>query len=320
MAHIIVVGSINTDLVIRTRRIPARGETLIGHSFTVTGGGKGANQAVAAARLSRSKPARDPSTRPAVAIVGKVGQDSFGQQAMTKLEAEGIDLRYVGQSAQAASGVALIAVEETGENCILVAPGANGLLTPSDVAQAGEVLTGARMLLTQLEVPLDTVRFALEQARRVGVTTLLNPAPMQVLPPELYPLVDYLVPNQSEAELLTHISVHNEASARQAADRLHERGVAHVLITLGRQGCFVSGPDQQMLVSAQPIAQIVDTVAAGDTFCGALAVALAEGRALLDAVRFANVAAGLSITKSGAQASIPDRAAVDSLFTEPVIF
>ncbi|HVX15796.1 MAG TPA: ribokinase [Pirellulales bacterium] len=299
--RIIAVGSVNTDLVIRVPRLPRPGETVLGGEFLQAAGGKGANQAVAAARASR-----DP-----VAFVAAVGDDPFGQQSLKQLAAENLDLRGVRIIPGVASGVAQIVVDAKGENAIAVAPGANAALRPADLDALPEGFwTGAAVLVVCLEIPLDTVAHALERAKRAGLITVLNPAPAGALRErlELLELVDVLTPNELEAaELIGESS--DDPSA--AAARLRQLGARDCIVTLGAAGCLVAG-DRVERCPAMKV-RVVDTTAAGDAFTGALAVALAEGRNLADAARFANRAAALAVTRAGAQPSLPSRAEIESL-------
>jgi ribokinase len=295
---ILVVGSANTDLIVRARRLPAAGETVLGGDLATAAGGKGANQAVAAARLGEP-----------VTFVARVGQDMFGQQTAAGLASEGLDLTYLVRDAAAPSGVALIVVDAAGQNLIAVAPGANGRLTPADVAAAQPAFERARVLLLQLEIPLETVLAAAQAGRAAGLTVIVNPAPAQGLPPELYGLVDYITPNEHEAAALTDGPASDPAAA---AEELLRRGVRRsVIITLGEAGALAAtGPGRSERVPGFAVTA-VDTTAAGDAFNGGLAVALARGEALPRAVRYAHAVAALSVTRAGAQPSLPTRAEVD---------
>ncbi len=297
---IVVVGSSNTDLVVRAPALPGPGETVLGSAFLVAPGGKGANQAVAAARLGAR-----------VTLVARLGADEFGDRALAALRREGIDTTFVARDAEAASGVALIVVSESGENAIAVAPGANMRLAAADVDRAAPAIREADALLLQLETPLPTVRHAATLAMKAGVPVILNPAPAAPLAGELLSRVSVLTPNELEAAALTGTSASGVDAARQAALRLHASGVADVVITLGREGALMEGEAGSGHVPGCAVTA-VDTTAAGDAFNGALAVALAEGASLERAVRFANRAAALSITRPGAQPSLPTREAVES--------
>jgi ribokinase len=299
-AKIVVVGSANTDMVIKSERIPRPGETVLGGEFILAAGGKGANQAVAAARLGAS-----------VTFVARVGEDIFGDQAILNFEREGIDTSYVFRDRGSPSGVALIIVDRAGENVISVAPGANGRLSREDVFQARAAIEQAQALLLQLEVPLDTVREAARVASEAGVRVILNPAPAQELDIDLLRHVAVLTPNETETERLTGIRVSDEQSALEAAALLHERGVESVIITMGAEGSFISSGGAHCKVPSRKITA-VDTTAAGDAFNGALACALSEGAGLEAAVRRANFAGALAATRLGAQPSLPTRAELEA--------
>jgi len=298
---IVVVGSSNTDMIIQLDRIPKPGETILGGTFTTAAGGKGANQAVGAARAGGR-----------VTLVARVGQDMFGDQALAGFQKDGICVDYVARDRKAPSGVALIFVARDGENSIAVAGGANGQLSPADVRKARAVLSKAAVMVLQLEIPLPTVEAAADLASKLGVRVILNPAPARKLPKSLLRQVSILTPNETEAELLTGVKVTDEASLQRAADALLACGVGTVILTLGARGAFVAGPGVRQWVRGFKV-KPVDTTAAGDIFNGALAVALAEGKPLLDAVRLANAAAAISVTRLGAQPSAPQRREIEKL-------
>ena len=298
---IVVVGSSNTDMIIQLDRIPKPGETILGGTFTTAAGGKGANQAVGAARAGGR-----------VTFVARVGQDMFGDQALAGFQKDGICVDYVARDRKAPSGVALIFVARDGENSIAVAGGANGQLSPADVRKARAVLSKAAVMVLQLEIPLPTVEAAADLASKLGVRVILNPAPARKLPKSLLRQVSILTPNETEAELLTGVKVTDEASLQRAADALLACGVETVILTLGARGAFVAGPGVRQWVRGFKV-KPVDTTAAGDIFNGALAVALAEGKPLLDAVRLANAAAAISVTRLGAQPSAPQRREIEKL-------
>lgn len=295
---IVVLGSTNTDMVISGAKIPVPGETVCGGSFMMNPGGKGANQAVAVARLS--------ARRRQCVFIAKVGDDLFGRDTARRLKAEGIDARLIVDKT-AASGTALILVDRKGQNCISVALGANGTLSPEDVAPFASDIERADALLLQLETPLETVLWAARTAHAKGVHVILNPAPAAKLPRELYACLDWITPNETEAELLTGVKVADLASAQAAECVLKRRGVAHVAITLGAKGCYAAG-------RIHPCVKVkaVDTVAAGDTFNGAFVVALAEGKGVDEAIAFAQAAAARAVTRPGAQSSVPFRREVCS--------
>lgn len=298
--RIVVVGSSNTDMIIRLDHIPRPGETLLGGEFLTAAGGKGANQAVGAARAGGT-----------VTFVARVGRDVFGDQAIKGFERDGIRVETVFRDAKQPSGVALIFVAKDGENSIAVASGANGALRPGDVRKARAAIRGARIVLMQLETPLETVAAAASLARREGVRVILNPAPARALPDRLLRQISILTPNESEAEMLSGIRVGSDAAAARAARKLRQRGVETVILTLGARGSFVSSPEGEGRVPGFKV-KAVDTTAAGDIFNGALAVRLGERSPLLEAVRFANAAAALSVTRSGAQPSAPHRRDIDA--------
>ena len=296
---ILVVGSSNTDMVIKTDHLPRAGETVLGGTFFMNPGGKGANQAVAIARLGGQ-----------IAFICKTGSDVFGHQSYQLFEEEGIDISYVFSDTVRPSGVALITVDENGENCIVVASGANAYLTPNDIAAAESAIDEADFVLMQLEIPIETVEFIAKKAAGKNKKVILNPAPARNLSKELLQNLYAITPNETEAELISGIKITDEASAREAAERMVELGVDNVVITLGSKGAFVYGGGVCEMVPAVKV-KAQDTTAAGDIFNGALAVALAEDRSMLDAVRFACKAAAISVTRTGAQSSAPYRNEVD---------
>ncbi|HEY5079717.1 MAG TPA: ribokinase [Opitutaceae bacterium] len=301
---VVVVGSSNTDMILRVARVPLPGETLLGGEFFTAAGGKGANQAVASARAGGR-----------TAFVARLGSDSLGDEALANFRKEGLDVSRVLRDGQKPSGVALIFVGADGENSIGVAGGANQKLSPADVGEAKGLIAGCRVLLLQLETPLRTVEAAARIALRAGARVILNPAPARKLPASLLRSVSILTPNESEAALLTGVGATGVASASRAARILLGRGVGTVIVTLGAAGALVATPSGETLVPAFKV-KPVDTTAAGDVFNGALAARLSEGTPLLEAVRFANAAGALSVQRHGAQPSIPQRAAIDKLLNE----
>lgn len=292
---ILVVGSSNTDMVIKTEKFPSPGETIIGGSFFMNAGGKGANQAVAAARLGGK-----------VTFVGKIGNDMFGRQAVELLKKEGINADFVSTDPENSSGVALITVDKNAENSIVVASGANGNFNPDDFDKVFTELNNSEYILMQLEIPLNTVGYIAGLACEKGKKVVLNPAPATKLTDELLSKLFIITPNETEAETLTGIKVFDKDSALEAALFLKNKGAEIVIITLGSQGAFVLADDKYEIIKAPKVAA-VDTTAAGDTFNGALVVALSEGKSIHDSVVFANKAAAISVTRFGAQSSVPFR-------------
>jgi ribokinase len=301
---IVVVGSSNTDMIIQLDKIPVPGETVIGGEFSTAAGGKGANQAVAAARAGGN-----------VTLISCVGNDMFGEQAIEGFIADGLNVKYIKKVENVASGVALIFVDRGGENSIAVASGANARLVPEDLDTLNPVISQAKILIMQLETPLETVARAAQMACVAGVKIILNPAPAQQLDDDLLKLISILTPNETEAEILTNIKVDDESSAQKAANALMEKGIETVLITLGARGVFYASRDGSKLIPGFQV-DAVDTTAAGDTFNGALAVALGENKSFEDAIRFANAAAALSVTKLGAQPSAHLREEIDDFMIE----
>ncbi|HGY5235989.1 TPA: ribokinase [Aeromonas salmonicida subsp. pectinolytica] len=300
MNRLVVLGSVNADHVLRVPHFPRPGETLTGRSYQVVPGGKGANQAVAAARLGAP-----------VSFIARIGDDAIGQQMRQGFEQDGIDVSAVELDETLPTGIAIIYVSDEGENSIGISAEANGALSPAMVKRHEAMIADAHTLLLQLEVPLESVFEAAKLARSHGTRVVLNPAPARPLPAELLALVDLITPNQTEAELLTGVKVSDEASAAQAAARFHQMGISDVMITLGSQGVYCSNARQQQLIPGFRV-EAVDTTAAGDTFNGALLAAELAGADFNAAVRFAHGAAALSVTKFGAQSSIPSKVEVDT--------
>lgn len=296
---ILVVGSSNTDMVIKTEHLPRPGETVLGGTFFMNPGGKGANQAVAIARLGGY-----------VSFICKTGSDIFGHQSQQLFEEEGIDTSYIFSDSKNPSGVALITVDAHAENCIVVASGANAALLPSDLASAVEAIEEADLVLMQLEIPMDTVEYVAEAAYRKGKKVILNPAPAQALSPSLLRHLSIITPNEMEAEMISGIKITDENSAREAARAIVGMGVGCVIITLGAKGALIHCDGADEFIPALRV-EAVDTTAAGDVFNGALTVALAEERSLAEAVRFACKASAISVTRVGAQSSAPYRIEVD---------
>jgi ribokinase len=297
---ICVIGSANTDMVVKVKHLPSPGETIIGGTFLMNAGGKGANQAVAAARSGGN-----------VSFVASLGDDVFGQESMKQLRAENISTGFVHIDKDHPSGIALIYVDDKGENSIVVAPGANSQLNSEHAEAALRSLKESSIILIQLEIPIETVTHAIREAHTRGHQIILNPAPASNIDDELYPMLYMITPNESEAELLTGIRVEDGISARQAAAALHLKGVPQVVITMGSKGAFVSTSRIQKLIPA-PAVKALDTTAAGDCFNGALAVALAEGKELEEAVEVACHAASISVMRMGAQSSMPSREEINT--------
>ncbi len=293
MTKITIIGSSNTDMVIKSGHLPAPGETVLGGDFFMNPGGKGANQAVAAARLGGE-----------VHFVCKVGKDVFGETALQQFKQDGIHTRFVTQDPLAPSGIALINVDAKGENCITVASGANNCLSKGDIDAASEIFEAGDFVLTQLETPLETVVYAAKIAAKKGLKFVLNPAPAAELPAELFAHLYAITPNETEAEFLTGIPVNDLLSAEKAANILLHKGVQHVIITLGAEGALYKTAYETEHI---PVAKVEakDTTAAGDCFNGALVVGLSEGMSWTEAITFACKAACISVTRLGAQASMP---------------
>jgi len=298
MGKVLVIGSSNTDMVIKTEKLPAPGETILGGTFLMNPGGKGANQAVAAARLGGN-----------VTFVTKTGNDMFGSEAVQLFEKEGIEAKFISKDDKNPSGVALITVDEYGENSIVVAPGSNGTLSAIDIKDEIFDTDKSDLFLMQLEIPVATVEFVAKKASGNGNRVILNPAPAQYLSDDLLGCIYLITPNETEAEIITGIKVHDVASAEMAAKKLCKKGVKNIIITLGASGAYLFSGAQAKIIPAVPV-KAVDTTAAGDVFNGAIAVAISEGMELIDAVAFANKAAAISVTRMGAQASAPYRSEI----------
>ncbi len=292
--HILVVGSINMDLVVHTNRHPRPGETVLGSEFQTFPGGKGANQAVAAARAGGR-----------VKMIGCIGVDPFGDTLLQSLTRNGVDTACVLRSPEASSGVALITLDSNGQNTIVVASGANAELSPDDIRDFSPVFEGASILILQLEIPLKTVSKAIALAKLHGVKVILNPAPAQQLNGNVLAQVDYLIPNEHELALTTGIQ-----AVALASDALHGLGTGVVIVTMGGSGALVSTANKRMHIQGHTV-PVVDTVAAGDAFVGTLAVALSEGKPLREAAEWGNAAGALAVMRPGAQPSLPTRAEID---------
>jgi ribokinase len=301
-ARITIVGSLNMDLVIRSPRIPQPGETIIGSEFQTIPGGKGANQAVAAARLGGQ-----------VTMVGKVGEDTFADVLLDNLASAEIGASLVQRDGQAASGVALIVVDDHGENIIVVASGANMRMTEKDVEAAEAAIADSDVLLLQLEVPLPVVKRAVQIAQSHNVTVVLNPAPARELPPDLLASVDVLVPNESETALLTGLPTESQTELEIAATHLLDSGVGSVVITLGKRGAYLASTDHESKIYEAFSIQPVDTTAAGDAFVAGLAVNYGAGKTLPEAIRWGNAAGAMAALRFGAQTSLPYQNEVQDL-------
>ena len=297
--RILVVGSFVMDLIVPTTRFPNKGETVLGLTYQSAPGGKGANQAVAIARLGAP-----------ITFICKTGTDIFGHQSQQLFESEGINTSYIFSDPVNPSGVALISVDDNAENCIVVASGANANLTPEDLKKAEEAIDQCDIVLLQLEIPMETVEFVAKIASEKGKKVILNPAPAQPLSAELLSHLYLVTPNETEAEMISGVKITDEASANEAARVLSEKGVQNVIITLGSKGALVYCDGKSEVVPAYKV-KAVDTTAAGDVFNGALTVALSEGCNLIEASRFGCKASAIAVTRPGAQSSAPYRNEVD---------
>lgn len=300
MSRAVVFDSINIDLVVKTPRLPVPGETLLGKEFFTTPGGKGANQAVALARLGVP-----------TQIVGRVGGDSFGDQLLSSLQTAGVQTNNVLVDESVSSGIAAIAVDDQGKNQIIIVPGANGRVDATDVEQLTKLLPSASVLLLQLEIPLDAVLAAAKAAQQAGVTVILDPAPVRTIPDELYGLIDIITPNEVEAGELVNLTVNEPQSAAVAAAMLRQKGVKSVIVKLGDRGVVYATESETFFMPAFSVAT-VDTVAAGDAFNGGLAAGLVAGLTLRQAVVWGAAAGALATTKSGAQSAMPERETFDA--------
>ena len=303
MPRVLVIGSSNTDLIIRANKLPSPGETVLGGAFFTAAGGKGANQAVAAARAGAQ-----------VTFIARIGRDDFGEQALSAFQREGIDTRWIVSDPDLPSGVAFILVDERGENSIVVASGANAALSSDQIQD--RAYQNAEICLLQLEIPLETVAHAASLATKNETRVVLNPAPAADLPEEIWPHLFLITPNQTETEYLTGIPPNSPQNIAKAADKLLLKGAQNAIITLGAQGAFLATPDQTLHIPAFETTPI-DTTGAGDAFNGALSCALSENQSLETAIRFACAAGTLTVGKAGAQPAIPTRDQIDALLANP---
>ena len=298
---IAVIGSSNTDLVFQTTKFPQPGETVIGGEFNTFAGGKGANQAVAASRLGGD-----------VFFIARVGNDAFGEESIKGFLKDNIHTNYVFKDDNYPTGVASIVIDENGQNTIVVAPGANNQLSVADIDKSLDAIEKASIVLIQLEISMDTVRYVLKKLSDLGKRIILNPAPAQKIGDSLYSKIYLITPNETEAFLLSGIKVNSTKSASKAADVFIEKGVKNVIITMGEKGAFFKNAKEQFHIPANK-ALVKDTTAAGDIFNGAVAVALAEGRNWKEAILFANAAAAIGVSRLGAQASVPYRKEIENI-------
>jgi ribokinase len=304
MADIVVIGSLNMDLVVKVDRMPNGGETVPGGNLHLICGGKGANQAVAASRLGAK-----------VAMVGRVGEDDFGQRLLDNLDQASIVSEHVIRDANSVTGTAVILVDERGENSIVVSPGANGFVSPADVTFAEEIIRNAKIVLLQLEIPIPAVEKAIDLARKYDVMVLLNPAPARKVPAEMLTKVNMLIPNETEAGFYTGIEVHDVNSAMQAGNALVEMGIEKVIITLGDKGALYVSSTEEFHIPARKV-KAIDTTAAGDAFIGGVSAAIVKGFLLKQAMEYGCCAGALAATRLGAQTSLPAVDEVDQFYAQ----
>jgi len=308
MKKIAVIGSSNVDMIIKSSRLPKPGETIGDGVFAKVNGGKGANQAVAAARAGGN-----------VVFVSCLGDDDFAPAMLSNFKEDHIDTQFVFVEQKVATGIALILVDNNAENCISVAPGANYMLSTSLIKKAESVIKESEIILLQLEIPLESVLFAIELAHEHGKKVILNPAPAKKVDDERLAMIHTLVLNESEAEFLTGLPVETDSQIREAAKVLFEKGPQNIVITLGAKGAYVKNTERDEFLAGFKV-EAVDTTAAGDTFCGALAVALMEDKSIFEAVKFASAASAISVTRLGAQPSVPSRKEIDEFLTQNTNF
>jgi ribokinase len=296
------------DLVVSVNRRPAKGETVLGSQFFTNAGGKGANQAYSASKLGAS-----------VSMIGSVGEDAFGDQLLTSLQQVGVDISGIKLIPQVPTGVAFISLDETGDNSIIVAPGANHLLTPEDVRMHEGIIRESKLVMVQLEIPIETVVATIQIAKKYGVPVMLDPTPVpeQSLSSELLSMVDYILPNESEIAQLTGIPVFDLDSAERAGEKLLSEGVKTVIVKMGEKGTLIMNESQTFFIEPYRV-EAIDTTSAGDAFAGSLAVALVEGKKIREAVQFASAVGAITVTRKGAQSSIPNRKEVE-LFVQVAI-
>ncbi len=292
---ITVIGSSNTDLVATVPRLPSPGETVMGIDFIIAPGGKGANQAVAIARIGGD-----------VTFIAKIGTDDNGKRSLENFKKDGINTEFVFQTDEVPSGVALIFVDKNGENMLVPVPGANGRLLPDDIDKARSAIENADIIVLQLEIPLETVKHTIEIAHKANVPIVLNPAPGRKLEPDLIKMISYITPNETEAEILTDVKVIDYNTAEESGRKLLQFGAKTVIVTLGKRGAMVVTHNCSQLVSAYQV-NAVDATAAGDAFTGGFAYAIATGKDIISSVKFGNAVAGLTVTKMGAQPSMPTK-------------
>ena len=292
MNKICVIGSINMDLVVNVGEMPKKGQTLIGSNFKEVPGGKGANQAVAVSRLGAN-----------VCMVGKVGSDGFGQNLLNQLKNNNVDTKYI-QIEEGASGVALITVDKNAENAIVVSPGANFKLSQKDIDNCIDAIKESNVVVIQLETPIDTIKYALEKSKELGKFTILNPAPAVKLGDDIIKNVDLLTPNETELEILSGVSINNEEDILKAAQVMLEKGVKKLIVTLGSKGSLYIDKENKKFKKSYKV-DAIDTTAAGDSYTGAIAVSLSQGKNVEDAIDFASKVGALCVTKEGAQTSLP---------------
>lgn len=296
---IIVVGSLNMDLVTKTEKVPKVGETFLGVDFKQAAGGKGANQADAIAKLGGK-----------VAMIGRVGDDQFGESLINGLKADGVDVSHIHVTKSTSTGIATIIVNGDGDNSIIVVPGANFKLMPTDIDEAEKMIEKSHIMIAQLEVPLDTIKYAFKKAKQYGKYTILNPAPARVLDEELLQMTDLLVPNETELEILSQRTLETQEDMLLAAKELMLKGVKEIIVTLGANGCLYIDKTTSTHYPAL-LVKAVDTTAAGDSFIGAMATAFSEGKLLKEAIGFASKVSALTVTRQGAQESLPTKKEVE---------